>query len=190
MRIPKLTVRTRSQLRKWFENHHAEQSKLFLISWKKHTGKPFLTHRQQMEEAICWGWIDTTMKRIDDDRYGRYFVKRRPNGKWSTNTISYAEQLISEGRMQPAGMKAYKRGLELPIGDSAAGKKATMPKELEAALADNSKAQQNFEKYPPSTKRTFFNWIGSAKRPETVQKRVRKAIELAEMGRRPFTNDQ
>jgi uncharacterized protein YdeI (YjbR/CyaY-like superfamily) len=166
--------------------NHEKASKVFLISWKRHTGKSFLSHREQMDEAICWGWIDTTVKRIDDDRYGRYFVKRGPNARWSTNTISYAEKLIAAGRMQASGMRAYEHGLKHTVADSQAGKKASMPAVLRDALAENKTAQANFKQYPPSIQKRFFSWIGSAKREETVRKRVRETLLLAEKNKRPF----
>ncbi|MBR9693366.1 YdeI/OmpD-associated family protein [Candidatus Woesearchaeota archaeon] len=184
--IPRLTVRTRRQLHLWFVKNHEKESKVFLISWKRHTGKPFLTHRAQMEEAICWGWIDTTLKRIDEDRYGRYFVKRGPKGKWSTNTMGYAKQLIMGKRMQPSGLRAYKRGLQQPIADSTLGKTATMPSELKKALAKDSLAKKNFELYPPSTKKIFYRWIAQAKRSETKEKRLEKTLELARKKQKLF----
>jgi len=143
-----------------------------------------------MEEAICWGWIDTTAKRIDDDSWGTNYVKRGPNAKWSTNTIARAEQMIAEGRMQPAGLRAYKHGLKQPIHDSHAHKKATMPRELREALAKNKKAKEGFDGYSPSTKRTIYLWISRAKRPETIEKRIRETIELALKKQKPFTKDK
>ncbi len=181
-----VTVKTSKQLHAWFDKHHATESKVFLISWKRHTGKPFLTHREQMEEAICWGWIDTTLKRIDDDRYGRTFVKRGPKGKWSTNTMGYAKQLIKEGRMQPSGLRAYERGLKQPIADSSEGKNMTMPPELKKALATDAVAKKNFSLYPPSTKKVFYAWIARAKRPETKKKRLAASLDLARKKQKPF----
>jgi uncharacterized protein YdeI (YjbR/CyaY-like superfamily) len=184
--IPRVTIRTLSQLRSWFKEHHASANKVFLISYKRHTGKPFLTHRQQMEEAICWGWIDTTVKRVDEDRYGRTFVKRGPNGKWSTNTISYAKEMIAAGRMQPSGLRAYKHGLTKPIADSSESKRATMPPELKVALANENVAKKHFEQYPPSLKRTIYTWINRAKLPATKEKRISSTLSSAREGKRPL----
>ena len=188
--VPEVTITTTVQLHEWFKKNHVRESKVFLISWKRHTGKPFLTHRQQIEEALCWGWIDTTLRRVDEDRYGRFFVRRGSNAKWSTNTISYAQQLIADNRMQPSGLRAYKRGLTRPIGDSQQNKNATMPPALRDALAKNVSAGKNFALYPPSTKRTLFTWIARAKRPETVQRRVQEVVGMSLKKQKPFTKDK
>src|SRR3989344_4572549 len=94
-----ITAYKKEDFRKWLKKNHKKESKVAVIVHKRHTGKPAPSHRELMEEAICFGWIDTTVKRIDEDTFIRHFSKRTKNSRWSDNTISYAKQLIKEGRM-------------------------------------------------------------------------------------------
>src|SRR6266403_719942 len=90
---------TIEDFRKWLKKHHIKETKVRVIIHKKHTGKGFPTHRQLIEEAICYGWIDTTIKRIDEDTFVRNFSRRNTSSKWSDNTLGYAKLLIKAGRM-------------------------------------------------------------------------------------------
>src|SRR3990167_4363733 len=90
---------SKEDFRKWLSKNHDKEKKVGLILHKKHTGKGSSSHRELMEEAICFGWIDTTIKRIDEDRYIRYFAKRNKNGKWSKATQRYARELVKRKLM-------------------------------------------------------------------------------------------
>lgn len=105
-----ITAFNRGDFKKWLKKNHKKEKKVSVIVHKKHTGKPFPTHRELMEEAICYGWIDTTIRRLDEERYIRDFTKRNKNSKWSKNTLSYAKRLIEEGKMSPEGLKFYELG--------------------------------------------------------------------------------
>ena len=96
----------------WFEaNHETEDRAVFKI-YKKHTGYPVPSHNEQIRAAICYGWIDTTVKRIDDDSFMRVFVKRKANAGWSENTLRYASELKAQGKMKQLGLKHYLRALQ------------------------------------------------------------------------------
>ena len=101
-----------------------------MVLHKKHTGKPAPTHRELIEEAICFGWIDTTIKRIDDDRFLRNFSRRSKNSKWSDNTLRYAKQLAKQGKMTAVGLDFYREGLKRPTHDHGVPKNPSMPLEL------------------------------------------------------------
>src|ERR1051325_4388110 len=96
---PHVYCGTRQKWRNWLEQNHQKTTKIALLLYKKHTGKPSLSHRESMEEAICFGWIDTTIKRLDEDRYLRRFSRRTSKSKWSENTLSYAKALLTAGKM-------------------------------------------------------------------------------------------
>ena len=170
---------TRQEWRAWLEKNHDKEIRISLLKYKKHTGKPSLGHLESMEEAICFGWIDTTIKRLDEDRYVRRFARRNSKSKWSRNTLSYAKRLIAEGRMTPAGMKFYLEGLKRPVHDHDIPKNPEMPKDLKAAFSKNKKARLNFDAFPPSVRRLFLRWIESAKRTETRLKRIREVVQRA-----------
>jgi uncharacterized protein YdeI (YjbR/CyaY-like superfamily) len=180
--MKKIEIFTRKEFRTWLEKHHEKEEKVAVIIHKKHTSKPFPTHREMIEEAICFGWIDTTLKRLDEDRYIRHFSKRNKNSKWSNNTIRYAKELIKQKKMMPQGMKYYKEGLKRPTHDFGIPKNPLIPEELEKALNKNKKSKKNFEKYSPSIKRMFYRWILRGKRDETRTKRIKLLVEKAKVG--------
>jgi len=182
---------TKKEFRTWLKKHHKKESKVAVIIHKKHTSKPFPTHRELIEEAICFGWIDTTVNRLDEDRYIRHFSKRNKNSKWSNNTIRYAKELVKQKKMMPQGMKYYKEGLAKPTHDHGIPMKPSMPSELKKELNKNKKAKSNFEKYPPSTKIMFYRWILRGKREETRAKRIKIIVEKAKVGdKEVFTTSQ
>jgi len=139
-----ISVFYRSNFRKWLKKYHKKENKVVLILYKRHTGKPAPTHRELMEEAICFGWIDTIVKKIDDDTFVRHFVKRTEKSSWSNNTIRYGRELLEKGLMSKEGLKFYNLGLQKPTLDEGIPKNPTMPTELKQALSKNKKAKENF----------------------------------------------
>ena len=172
-------ISTKEEFRKWLRINHKKETKVCILLHKKHTGKPAPTHREQIEEAICYGWIDTVVKRMDEDTYMRCFSKRTEKSTWSDNTISYGKQLIKEGRMKPEGLKYFKLGLAKPTHDHGIPKNPTMPIELKNILSKNKKAMNNFKSFPPSTKKMLYRWILRGKRPATREKRVKRIFDGA-----------
>lgn len=96
----------------WFEINHETKDRVEFKIYKKHTGHPVPSHNEQIRVAICYGWIDTTAKRIDDDSYMRIFAKRKDTAKWSDNTLRYAAELTEQGKMKSLGTKHYLKALE------------------------------------------------------------------------------
>ncbi len=174
-----ITAYDRNDFRKWLRKYHKKETRVAVILHKRHTGKPAPTHRELIEEAICFGWIDTTLKRIDDDTYVRNWAKRTLNSRWSDNTIRYAQELIKQERMLEEGMKYYKLGLAKPTHDHGIPKNPDMPEELNKALAKNTQAKVNFEAFSPSVKRGYYRWILRAKLPPTRDKRVKQIVQSA-----------
>lgn len=177
---------TRKEWRAWLEKNHEKEKKVFLIKYKKHTGKPSLNNLEAMEEAICYGWIDTTVKRLDEERYQQAFAKRNKNSKWSYNTLSYGKRLIKEGKMTPAGLKMYKEGLKKLPHDHGIPKNPEVPEDLKSLLEKDKKAKQGFEKFSESVRRTYLRWLIHAKLPETRNKRLKIIVENAKQGKKLF----
>lgn len=182
--IPQLTVYSANDFRAWLQKNGDIESRIALVIYKKHTGENSPSHRELLDEAICYGWIDTTIKRIDDDRYIRNFARRTNKSSWSDNTLSYARLLEEKGKLQPYGKEMYELGKLKPTHDDGIPKNPDMPDELKRALQQDPQAQSAVESCPPSTKRMFYRWILSGKRPETRKKRVRKVIENALEGKK------
>ena len=170
-------AKNREEWRNWLKKNHEKESKVALLKYKKHTGKPSLSHKESMDEAICFGWIDTTIKRIDDATYIRRFSKQNKNSRWSTATQSYAKQLIKEGKMAPQGLQFYKEGLKKPVIDLNLPKNPPVPEDLKQALEKNAKAKEQFASLAPSYKRTYLRWIERAKLRETRERRIKETVQ-------------
>ncbi len=184
MGIPRITVYDRKDFRTWLAKNHLNKTKVVVVLHKRHTGKRAPTHRELLEEAICFGWIDTTIKRIDEDTFVRNFSKRNEKGKWSDNTLRYARQLIARGKMMPEGLRFYRLGKAKPTHDHGIPKNPTMPQELRGALKQNAVAWKHFAFYPPSTKRMLYRWILRGKLSATRTRRIRQIISRARAGKK------
>ena len=185
-----ITAFNRDDFRRWLAKNHDKEDKVSVVVYKKHTGKSSPSHRELMEEAICFGWIDTILKRLDEERYIRTFSRRNKNSKWSDNTLMYGKQLIKEKKMTAIGLKFYKEGLKKPTHDFGIPKNPDMPIELKKALNKNKKAKDNFEKYSVSLKKVFYRWILRGKREETRTKRIKLTVEKAKIGNKDVFGTQ
>ena len=171
-------AKTREEWRAWLQKNHERENKISLIRYKKRTGKPSPAHMDAMKEAISFGWIDTTIKRLDNERYIINFAKRNKNSKWSNNTLSYAKELVKQGKMSPAGLEAYKHGLSKPPHDFGIPANPQIPDDLMEILKQ-TKTNDNFHLFPSSYKRALLRWLLKSKLSETRKKRIDKIVNLA-----------
>ena len=123
-----LEIKEIRDLMDWFEANHEKKDRVEAKIYKKHTGHPVPSHNDQIRAAICYGWIDTKVKRIDDDSYMRVFVKRKETAKWSLNTLKYAAELTKQGKMKPLGKKHYLRALDKKEAESTSKRVSRRPK--------------------------------------------------------------
>lgn len=157
-----------------------------MIYYKKHAGKPSIPYEDSVEEALCFGWIDGIIKRIDDARCARKFFPRRSRSRWSESNKKRADRMISEGRMTEAGMARIddaKNNGEW-FKPNVVPKNLTIPPFIKEALAKNKKASENFNKLADSYKKLYVRWISSAKREETRLRRLEEALELLEQNKK------
>jgi uncharacterized protein YdeI (YjbR/CyaY-like superfamily) len=176
------TPKNLADWRNWLEKNHLKEDKIVFIKYKKHTGRPIIHNMDAMKEAICFGWIDTTVNRIDEDRYSICYVKRNQNSKWSVNTLKYGKELLKEGKMSPFGIKMYEEGLAKKPHDDGIPANPDMPLNLKKELKNNSKAKVFFDKLSPSIKKMHYRRILHAKLEETQLKRIREIIDMCEKG--------
>lgn len=184
---PTLHVTTRSEWRQWLEENHQSQKVIWLIYHKKHTGKPRIPYDDAVEEALCYGWIDSTVNRIDEDRYMQQFTPRNKKSVWSVLNISRVKKLIQNGTMTGAGMEKIPPEILKPgyQPDHQLTRRAdTLPENLEKMIRPNKKAWENFQKLPPSHKRHYCGWILSAKREETRLRRLKEVVSLMSQGKK------
>jgi uncharacterized protein YdeI (YjbR/CyaY-like superfamily) len=185
MEITKTTyAANRTEWRAWLEQHHATETEVWLVYTKKGCGKPSATYLESLEEALCYGWIDSLIQKIDDEKYARKFNPRRAGSKWSDLNKHLVAKLIKEGRMTGAGLATV--DFTLPEADAPRPKRPELPLPdwLKAGLMISSKAWENFNNLPPSHRREYIGWIADAKKEETRQRRIREAIEKLEKDER------
>lgn len=186
-----LYVTARSEWREWLKKNHAKKKEIWLIYYKKHTGKPRIPYDDAVEEAICYGWIDSTVKRIDEEKYMQRYTPRRMDSIWSDTNIIRVKKMLDAGKLAEPGlkkipddvMKAAKSGKIRKTG-RVIPKFLPTPPDLEEALAKNKKASGNWEKFAPSHRKMYIYWIEDAKRPETRERRIKRVVEMAEQNRK------
>ncbi len=175
-----LYVTNREDWRAWLEKNYASANEIWLVYYKKHTGKPRIPYDDAVEEALCFGWIDSIIKRVDDETYMQKFTPRKSASTWSELNKKRVQKMIRQGRMTEAGLtrinEAKKNGT---WAETVASKKAfELSPEIKKSLAANKKAWGNFNKLAPSHKKQYIGWIMSAKKEETREKRLKEAIKL------------
>jgi len=173
-----LQAKNRKEWREWLKENHAIEKEVWLVYYKKHTGKPSITYRGSVEEAICFGWIDGLKKRIDDEKYTHRFTRRKVKSKWSSLNIEIAKKMIKEKKMTQFGLTFFNERIEYEkkFINTRSSNDIKLPAELEQQVKNNEKAWHNFNKLAPSHKKQFVLWITSAKRDDTKKRRLKEAI--------------
>lgn len=175
--------RSSSELREWFEEHHATAGELWVGYYKKTSGKPSITWPESVDEALCYGWIDGIRQSVDDLRYQIRFTPRKPVSTWSTVNIQRAQALIEQGRMRPAGLKAFQARQEKRSGIySYEQRRAQLEEPYNRLLKQNKAAWDFFQAQSPSYRKTVGWWVSSAKKEETRLKRLEKLIAYSARG--------
>lgn len=183
---PLLELGSAAEWRAWLEANHASSSGVWLAVGKKGGSVTALTYEQAVEEALCWGWIDSTVRAYDADRFFQSFSPRKPRGTWSQSNKERVERLLAEGRMRPPGLAAIQAAKANGAWDSLVEIDAlVVPDDLAEALAADAAASQGFERLGDSAKKMTLHWIASARRPETRAKRIAATVEAAAQGRMP-----
>lgn len=177
---PEFCPSSRADWSEWLRRNHARKREVWLIYYKKHTGKPTVSYLESLEEALCFGWIDGMKKRIDEERYTHRFSPRVAGSRWSPRNLAIAKRLISEGRMARPGLDAYEHREEYPDEAPRAAPPTRLSAEVEARLRESGKAWANFRALAPGYRRRYAAWLMSARRPETLDKRIKETIELLE----------
>jgi uncharacterized protein YdeI (YjbR/CyaY-like superfamily) len=179
-----LYVKTRKEWRDWLNRHHDKSDGIWLVLYKKHAGKPTLEYDEAVEEALCFGWIDSIIKNVDDEKYLRKLTLRKPDSRWSELNKKRVGKLLKHGLMTAAGNKRVLEAKASGLWNKADRLQISMemPKKLERALAKNIKAKRFFDQLAPSYQKQFIGWIAVAKRQETKERRIRESVVLLEQG--------
>jgi uncharacterized protein YdeI (YjbR/CyaY-like superfamily) len=175
-----LDVRTRKQWRQWLAKHHASSSGIWLVRYKQHSAVKAMLYEDVVREALCFGWVDSLIKRLDDDRYAIKVTPRKPTSKWSDINRRRWNDLKAAGLLAAPGLAAAPTGNSYmphpPIPE--------LPIYVAKAFKTNLSAWQHFQALAPTYRRDFVVWIDTAKRPETRERRIRESIELLSAGKK------
>ena len=175
-----LDLRTLTEWRQWLAKHHAAHPGIWLIRHKQHAGVKSMTYEDLVCEALCFGWIDSLVKRLDDDRFAIKVTPRKAASKWSDINRKRWKQLKVAGRLAPAGLAAA------PTGNRYAVRPVVpeLPAYIVKAFKTNRKAWECFQTLSRTNRRDFVVWIHTAKRPETRDRRIRQSVELLSAGQK------
>jgi uncharacterized protein YdeI (YjbR/CyaY-like superfamily) len=178
--VTTLDVRTRKQWRAWLAKHHASSAGIWLVFHKAHTGVASITYEDMVREALCFGWVDSLIRRLDEDRYAYKVTPRKPTSKWSESNRKRWAELQAAGLLAPAGLASA------PTDNREAPRPVipTLPAYISNSLKTNARAWTFFQTLAPTYRRNFVVWIHMAKRPDTREKRIRESIRLLSAGKK------
>ena len=187
LEINTVCVKSRGQWRTWLEeNHDLELQGVWLVYYKQHTGKPTLEYDESVEEALCFGWVDSLIKKLDEDRFARKFTPRKLHSRWSESNRKRVAVLLEQGLMTEAGMKCVEAAKTSGLWDADDRKQLSDQPSVEfiRALGERHAARVVFEQLTDAQRRQFVMWINEAKQELTRRRRIRESISLLEQGRK------
>lgn len=177
----RVQVESLDQWRHWLAENHQREEGIWLVTFKKHIKDRYVPRDDLIEEAICFGWIDSLPRRLDDDRTMLWMAPRKPGSGWSKKNKAHAERMIQTGRMTESGLAK----IEAARADGSwtrldAIEALEIPEDLQQEFHRYNSAGTNFDRFPRSVRRSILEWIASAKRPATRKKRVQETARLAQ----------
>jgi len=181
--VKTFVAQTADQWRKWLDEHHDSESEVWLIFYKLHTGVGSIAYLDALDEALCFGWVDSLVKRLDESRYARKFTPRKADSRWSTINRKRYAALKAAGRLKPSGINRAPTDRSYGPRPPRFQMPATVPRYIQAALRKQPAAWRYFEGLAPSHRRRYIGWIESAKREETKARRLQEAIRLLTAGK-------
>jgi uncharacterized protein YdeI (YjbR/CyaY-like superfamily) len=173
--------------REWLEKNHMSSNGIWLMYYKIKSGKPSVRYSEAVKEALCFGWIDSKVKSLDQERYLQIFTPRKPKSVWSKLNKQYIEELIEQGLMTEAGLTKVTAAKQNGSWNTLdAVEELIVPADLKQALAENETANKHFVAFSNTTKKNILFWIASAKRPETRLKRIAQTISVVTQNKNPL----
>ena len=184
--IKTLTFATQKAWRNWLAQNHQTEQAIWLIFYKAGAGKKAITYSEAVDEALCFGWIDSKVQKVDEQSRRQYFSKRKPRSVWSKINKAKIERLVADGLMTPAGMScielAKQNGSWNSLDDI---DEMIVPTDLQKPLSKSKTALEFFSSLSPSNKKLLLEWLATAKRPETRQKRIDEIVANAKQKKKP-----
>lgn len=183
--LPTFYAPTRADWRTWLANNYNKASSVWLIMYYKKSRIASIYYEEAVQEALCFGWIDSKGKKRDSESSYLYFAPRQPKSNWSKPNKERVETLIKAGLMTPAGQELIDLAKRTGTWDALNQvDNLEIPDDLQQLFTSNATAFQNFQKFPASSKRMILEWIQNARKPETRRKRVEETVNLAQQNKR------
>jgi len=182
-----LYFKNRNQWRAWLEKNHNKYNEVWLIHYKKNSDKKSVNHFDAVEEALCFGWIDSKLKKIDEESFILKYSPRKSKSVWSKINKEKAEELIASGKMTRAGLDKIEEAKKQGLWDTAYTNlvKDRLPSDLKEALMKKSVAWHNFQKFANSYRNMYIGWVKSAKTKETRKKRIDEVVKRSLQNKKP-----
>ena len=182
-----LFFQDRHQWRSWLKQNHNSCTGVWLLHHKKHAGKKSISHGDAVEEALCFGWIDSTLRRIDEDTFILRFTPRKLKSVWSKINKEKAVQMIAQGKMTQAGQDAIATAKKHGLWDTAYTnkKRERLPSDLKQALLKNAAAWEHFNGFANSYRNMYIGWVQSAKTHETRLRRINEVVNRSALNKKP-----
>jgi uncharacterized protein YdeI (YjbR/CyaY-like superfamily) len=182
-----LLFNNRNEWRTWLESNHKIMKEIWLLHYKKQAGKQRLNHIDAVEEALCFGWIDSKLKKIDEERFILKYSPRKSKSVWSKINKENAEAMIISGKMTQAGLDKIEEAKKHGLWDRAYTNKVKerIPSDLKQALLADSKAWDNFQHFANSYRNMYCGWVKAAKTKETRKKRIVEVVKRSRQNKKP-----
>jgi len=184
--MKKIHIDNKDEWRSWLDKHHKTEEEVWLVFNKVETGLPSIPYEDAVEQALCFGWIDSLIKKLNENQYARKFTPRRADSKWSVSNIKRVEKMKKAGLMTPHGLKLVEAAKRKGTWDEPLQKPQLDIKihpDFVEALKENPAAQKTFDNLSATHQKQYITWIGVAKRDQTRDRRIRESIELLAMGK-------
>ena len=177
----------RNQWRAWLEKNHRARKEVWLLHYNKQSKKQSLNHFDAVEEALCFGWIDSKLKKIDNERFILKYSPRKQKSVWSKINKENAEKMIALGKMTPAGYEKIEEAKKQGLWETAYTNKVKehIPSDLKKALLMDSIAWDNFQHFANSYRNMYCGWVRSAKTKETRIRRIAQVVDRARKNKKP-----
>jgi uncharacterized protein YdeI (YjbR/CyaY-like superfamily) len=177
----------RAGWRDWLISNHPTSRGVYLVSWRRASGRTSASYEEAVEEALCVGWIDSSGRNIDEERSIQWFAPRRARSAWARSNKERVARLTAAGLMLPAGLaaieEAKRSGMWTLLDDV---EELIVPDDLASALSDRPPARDRWDAFPPSARRAMLQWVVEARRPETRASRIAAIAERASQGERAY----
>lgn len=171
--LDRITIKSSDELREWLVRNHSSRGSVWLVTWKKESGGPHVSYEEIVRQCLCFGWVDSLPKKLNQEQTMLRISPRDPKSNWSRLNKARVNQLINEGLMEPSGLALVEHAKETGTWDFLDDvEKLEIPDDLEAEFKNHPNSRQLFDRFPPSSKRGILEWIKTAKKATTRRKRI------------------